>query len=127
MPTTQHVEAELADYTNDSGKQSLAVTHVDVMRKLIALKPDALGGIPSNDPGAMKRLHRKRANRCQRFRRRNKLSIRRKTSVGQKKPGGWEGIAWATILTVRGVLTGIAKKRIIAKTCLLYTSPSPRD
>ena len=114
VSTTRDVEAELVDYINDCRKQSLAVTRTTVMRKLIALKPDALGGIPSSDPRAMKRFNQKFAHWYQRFRRRNKLSIRRKTNVGrQKKPSGWEGMAWATILKVRSVLTAIAKKLII--------------
>ena len=118
LSATQDVEAELVDYINDCRKQSLAVTRATVVRKLIALKPDALGGIPASasGPRAMKKFHQKFEHWYQRFRRRNRLSIRRKTSVGRlKKPSGWEGMAWETILTIRGVLTGIAKKLVAAK------------
>ena len=83
----------LADYINDCCKQSLVVTPVVVMRKFVVLKPDAFGGIPSSsDSGATERFHRQFAKWNQTFYWRNKFSIRRKTSVGQKKPNGWEGM-----------------------------------
>lgn len=69
----------------------MVATRVIAMRKLIALKPDAFGGIPSNtgDPSATDKVHHVFANWYQVFRRRNKFSIRLETSVGQKKPSGW--------------------------------------
>ena len=115
MSATQDVEGELVGYINDCRKQSLVVTRVVVTRKLITLKPDAFGGIPSSDSGATERFPLRFGNWYQKFCRKNKFSIRRKMSVGNKKPSGWEEMAWATILKVRGVLTGIVQERIIAK------------
>ena len=77
VPTKQDFDAELVDYINDCRKQNLAVTRVVVMQKLIAVKPDAFGGIPSNNSGATERFHRELANWYQRFRRRSKFSTRR--------------------------------------------------
>ena len=85
-------QADLVDYYEyiiDCRRQSLGVTRGVVMRKLISLWPNVFEGTPSNHPGAMERFRNNFANWYQRFRRRNKLSIRRKTSVGQKNPSRW--------------------------------------
>ncbi|CAN0282177.1 unnamed protein product, partial [Pylaiella littoralis] len=52
-----------------------------------------------------------------RFPKRNRFSIRRKTSVGQKKPEGWEGKAWAFVQKLRAILREHAQDAIFA---LLY-------
>ncbi|CAN0310897.1 unnamed protein product, partial [Pylaiella littoralis] len=52
-----------------------------------------------------------------RFLKRHRFSIRRKTSVGQKKPEGWEGKAWAFIQKLRSSLREHAQEAIFA---LLY-------
>ncbi|CAN0431252.1 unnamed protein product, partial [Pylaiella littoralis] len=43
----------------------------------------------------------------QRFRRRKGFSIRRRTSVGQKLPKGYEGMAWATLVKLREALAEV--------------------
>ncbi|CAN0409150.1 unnamed protein product, partial [Pylaiella littoralis] len=52
-----------------------------------------------------------------RFLKRHRFSIRRKTSVGQKKPEGWEGKAWAFVQKLRAILREHARDAIFA---LLY-------
>ncbi|CAN0392809.1 unnamed protein product, partial [Pylaiella littoralis] len=44
------------------------------------------------------------------FLKRHRFSIRRKTSVGQKKSEGWEGKAWAFIQQLRSILLRHAKE-----------------
>lgn len=59
---TQDVEAEFVDCINDCRKQTMVATRVIVMRKLMALKKDSSGGVPSNTsdpPGAMDTFHYK--------------------------------------------------------------------
>ncbi|CAN0267204.1 unnamed protein product [Pylaiella littoralis] len=48
------------------------------------------------------------------FLKRHRFSIRRKTSVGQKKPEGWEGKAWAFIQQLRSILLRHAKEAVAA-------------
>ncbi|CAN0232833.1 unnamed protein product, partial [Pylaiella littoralis] len=52
-----------------------------------------------------------------RFLKRHRFSIRRKTSVGQKKPEGWEGKAWAFVQKLVAILREHAQDAIFA---LLY-------
>ncbi|CAB1114542.1 unnamed protein product [Ectocarpus sp. CCAP 1310/34] len=53
----------------------------------------------------------------QRFRKRNKFSIRRRTSVGQKLPKGHEGMAWATLMKLR--------KALLERAVEVYAQRSP--
>ncbi|CAB1113618.1 unnamed protein product [Ectocarpus sp. CCAP 1310/34] len=75
------------------------------MNKLLELKPDAVGGMPANaKPEEALAFKVKLNSWYQRFRKRNGLSIRRRTSVGQKLPQGYEGMAWATVMKLREAL-----------------------
>eukprot|EP00903_Cladosiphon_okamuranus_P019191 g17651.t1 len=86
-------------------KQHRGCGNQEVMRKLLELKPDALGGMPTNAKPEEALAFKVSFNSWyQRFRKRNGFSIRRRTSVGQKLPKGYEGMAWATVVKVREAL-----------------------
>lgn len=108
---TKDVKQELVNHINDCRNQNMAVTRNAIMRKLVALMPDVVGGIKEDDPACMEKFQCRFKSWYQRFRQRNKFSIQRKTNVAQNNPTRWEGPTRATILKVRGALTGIAKKR----------------
>ena len=75
------------------------------MNKLRELKPDALGGLSDDAKPEEALAYKVKFNSWyQRFRRRQGFSIRRRTSVGQKLPKGYEGMAWATLVKLREAL-----------------------
>ncbi|CAB1121235.1 unnamed protein product [Ectocarpus sp. CCAP 1310/34] len=75
------------------------------MNKLLQLKPDTLGGMPANaKPEEALAFKVKFNSWYQWFRKRNGFSIRRRTSVGQKLPKGYEGVAGATVMKLREAL-----------------------
>eukprot|EP00903_Cladosiphon_okamuranus_P014547 g13494.t1 len=100
--STVDVKQALVDYINEHRKQHRGCGNQEVMRKLLELKPDALGGMPTNaKPEEALAFKVKFNSWYQWFRKRNGFSIRRRTSVGQKVPKGYEGRAWATVMKVR--------------------------
>ncbi|CAN0414539.1 unnamed protein product, partial [Pylaiella littoralis] len=99
---TQKAEAAVVDEINTLRKNGAAVTRDLVMAKLLAEMPTFAGGAPSaDDPEKMENIRRLYNAWYYRFLKRHRFSIRRKTSVGQKKPEGWEGKAWAFIQKLR--------------------------
>ncbi|CAB1121343.1 unnamed protein product [Ectocarpus sp. CCAP 1310/34] len=98
-------EQALVDYINERHKQHRGCGNREVMNKLLELKPDALGGVPANaKPEEALAFKVKFNSWYQRFRKRNGFRIRRRTSVGQKLPKGYEGMAWATVMKLREAL-----------------------
>ncbi|CAB1115320.1 unnamed protein product [Ectocarpus sp. CCAP 1310/34] len=92
--STVDAEQALVDYINEQRKQHRGCGNREVMNKLLELKPDALGGMPANaKPEEALAFKVKFNSWYQRFRKRNGFSIRRRTSVGQKLPKGFEGMA----------------------------------
>ncbi|CAN0173414.1 unnamed protein product, partial [Pylaiella littoralis] len=88
------------------------------MAKLLSEMPTFSGGMPSQDEPEKMENFQKRFNAWYyRFLKRHRFSIRRKTSVGQKKPEGCEGKAWAFIQKLRSSLREHAQEAIFA---LLY-------
>ncbi|CAM9142931.1 unnamed protein product, partial [Pylaiella littoralis] len=103
--STADVDQALEDYINGQRKQHRGCGSAEVMNKLLALKPDALGGLPAHPtPKESEEFRVKFNNWYQRFRKRRGFSIRRCTSVGQKLPTGHEGMAWATVMKLRQAL-----------------------
>ena len=103
--STADVDQAQKGYINGQRKQHRGCGSAEVMNKLLALKPDALGGLPAHP--TLKEAEEFRAkfnNWYQRFRKRRGFSIRRRTSVGQKLPIGHEGMAWATVMKLRQAL-----------------------
>ncbi|CAM9340623.1 unnamed protein product, partial [Pylaiella littoralis] len=99
------VDQALADYINDQRKQHCGYGNAEVMNKLLEMKPDALGGLPANATAEEGLAYKVKFNNWyQRFRKRHRFSIRRRTSVGQKLPKGHEGMAWATLMKLREAL-----------------------
>ncbi|CAM9804658.1 unnamed protein product, partial [Pylaiella littoralis] len=98
------VDQALADCINDQRKQHCGCGNAEVMNKLLEMKPDALGGLPANSTAEEGLAYKVKFNWYQRFRKRQRLSIRRRTSVGQKLPKGHEGMAWATLMKLREAL-----------------------
>ncbi|CAM9935722.1 unnamed protein product, partial [Pylaiella littoralis] len=108
------VEESIVDEVNTLGKQGIAVTGDIVMAKLLAMMPKFQGGLPDVDKPAEMETFRKNFKRWYyKFLKRHRFSIRRKTSVGQKKPEGWEGKAWAFIQQLRSILLRHAKEALL--------------
>ncbi|CAB1097748.1 unnamed protein product [Ectocarpus sp. CCAP 1310/34] len=103
--STVDAEQALVDYINEQRKQHRGCGNREVMNKLLELKPDALGGMPANaKPEEALAFKVKFNSWYQRFRKRHGSSIRQRTSVGQKLPKGYEGMAWATVMKLREAL-----------------------
>ncbi|CAB1097747.1 unnamed protein product [Ectocarpus sp. CCAP 1310/34] len=103
--STVDAEQALVDYINEQRKQHRGCGNREVMNKVLELKPDALGGMPANaKPEEALAFKVKFNSWYQRFRKRHGSSIRRRTSVGQKLPKGYEGMAWATVMKLREAL-----------------------
>ena len=112
--TTAEVEEEIVDEINILAKQGIAVNQDLVMAKLLSVTPTWRGGLPGDDKPQKAEKFRKQFGRWYyRFIKRQRFSIRRKTSVGQKKPEGWEGKAWAFIQKLRSLLLGHAKEAVL--------------
>ncbi|CAN0377054.1 unnamed protein product, partial [Pylaiella littoralis] len=115
---TKEVEVAIVDEINTLRKNGAAVTRDLVMAKLLSEMPTFSGGMPSQDePEKMEKFQKRFNAWYYRFLKRHRFSIRRKTSVGQKKPEGWEGKAWAFIQKLRSSLREHAQEAIFA---LLY-------
>lgn len=111
---TEKVEDAIVDEVNTLSKQGVAVSSKIVMMKLLELMPNFQGGLPSADKPVEVEVFEKKFKRWYyRFLKRHRFSIRRKTSVGQKKPEGWEGKAWAFIQKLRARLLHHAKEAIL--------------
>ena len=103
------VTASTADhYIDEQRKQYRGCGSKEVMNKLLELKPDALGGLPATVWRETLAFSDKFKCWYQRFRKRRGVSIRRRTSVGQKLPIGHEGMAWATLMKLRKALVKCA-------------------
>ena len=86
---TAEVEDVIVHEINNLGKQDVAVSSSIVMAKLLALMPNVQGGMPGPDkPVEVEQFDRKSKRWYYRFLKRHRFSIRRRTSVGQKKPEG---------------------------------------
>ncbi|CAM9098804.1 unnamed protein product, partial [Pylaiella littoralis] len=84
------------------------------MAKLLSEMPTFSGGMPSQDePEKMEKFQKRFNAWYYRFLKRHRFSIRRKTSVGQKKPEGWEGKAWAFIQKLRSSLREHAQEAVL--------------
>ncbi|CAN0354263.1 unnamed protein product [Pylaiella littoralis] len=84
------------------------------MAKLLSEMPTFSGGMPSQDePEKMEKFQKRFNAWYYRFLKRHRFSIRRKTSVGQKKPEGWEGKAWAFIQKLRSSLREHAQEAFL--------------
>ena len=93
------VEEELCEYINIQRKQNLGMGKREVLNKLMEFKPDALGGLPKSDnPEEVEKNYHRVNKRYSGFHKRYNFSIRRRTSVGQKLPEGFEGKVWATLI-----------------------------
>ena len=104
-PSTARVEEQLMDFINVQRKAHRGCGSREVMNKLLELKPDALGGLSATaTPEEADGYRAKFNNWYRRFHARHGLSIRRRTSVGQKLPKGHEGMAWATVMKLRDAL-----------------------
>ncbi|CAB1102966.1 unnamed protein product [Ectocarpus sp. CCAP 1310/34] len=104
-PPTAEVEQDLEDYINEQRREHRGCGSMEVMNKLLELKPDALGGLTAAASAEETLAFRtKFKNWYHRFRERHGLSIRRRTSVGQKLPTGYEGLAFATLMKLRTAL-----------------------
>ncbi|CAB1102423.1 unnamed protein product [Ectocarpus sp. CCAP 1310/34] len=103
--STVDADQALVEYINEQHKQHRGCGNREVMNKLLELKPDALGGMPANaKPEEALAFKVKFNSWCQRFRKRNGFSIRRRTSVRQKLPKGYESMPWATVMKLREAL-----------------------
>ncbi|CAM9303213.1 unnamed protein product, partial [Hapterophycus canaliculatus] len=123
---TEKVEDAIVDEVNTLSKQGVAVSSKIVMRKLLELMPNFQGGLPSADKAVEVEVFEKKFKRWYyRFLKRHRFSIRRKTSVGQKKPEGWEGKAWAFIQKLRARLLHHAKEAILVFGILYNMDQTP--
>lgn len=111
---TKEVEVAIVDEINTLRKNGAAVTRDLVMAKLLSEMPTFSGGMPSQDePEKMEKFQKRFNAWYYRFLKRHRFSIRRKTSVGQKKPEGWEGKAWAFIQKLRSSLREHAQEAVL--------------
>ena len=103
--STVDIDQALEDYINERRKQHHGCGRHDVMNKLLELKPDAFGDVSATaTPQEAEDFKNKFNSWYQRLRRRRGLGIRRGTNVGQKLPNRHEGMAWATLMTLREAL-----------------------
>eukprot|EP00904_Undaria_pinnatifida_P007305 jgi/Undpi1/3704/HiC_scaffold_16.g07074.m1 len=74
--STADVDQALEDYINDQRKQHRGCGSAEVMNKLLALKPDALGGLPAHPtPKEAEEFRAKFNNWYQRFRKRRGFMV----------------------------------------------------
>ncbi|CAM9291828.1 unnamed protein product, partial [Pylaiella littoralis] len=117
---TKEVEEAIVDEINALRKNGAAVTRDLVLAKLLSEMPKFGGGLPSaSEPQKMEQFQKRFNAWYYRFLKRHRFSIRRKTSVGQKKPEGWEGKAWTFVQKLRAILREHAQDAIFA---LLYNT-----
>ncbi|CAB1096246.1 unnamed protein product [Ectocarpus sp. CCAP 1310/34] len=99
-PMTAEVEQDLEDYINEQRREHRGCGSMEVMNKLLELKPDALGGLTAAASAEETLASRTKFKTWyHRFRERRGFSIRRRTS-----PTGYEGLAFATLMKLRTAL-----------------------